>query len=92
MIKEQLKNLKTNHRFKEGDCNSYTWQICIQNKQRNSKIINKNTNHPTRENDQGTEFKNWVDNKLMNFITSLVMRKMQIKIINTSFKPSCWQY
>lgn len=24
MIKEQLKNLKTNHRFKEGDCNSYT--------------------------------------------------------------------
>ena len=31
---------------------TYNWQICIQNKQRNSKVINKNTNHPTRKNDQ----------------------------------------
>ena len=52
MIKESSKNLKTNHRFKEGNCNLYNWQVCIQNKQRNSKVINKNTNHPTRKNDQ----------------------------------------
>ena len=158
MIKELSKNLKINHTFKGGNCNLYNWKICIQNKQRNSKVINKNTNHPTRKNDQeqnkktewkinlgisvvlshsvvsdslwphvslsidpgknigmdchfllqrnfttqgsnlgleslalaGRFFTTKPPGKPMNFITLLVVRKMQIKIINVIL--NYWQY